>query len=534
MYSLAFLMASSGLLYSQAPKIEWQKCLGGSSVDYANTIIQTVNGGFVFVGGVGSSDGDVYGNNPGVNGLNAWVVKLTPFGDIVWQKFFGGSDFDNANSIYQCFDGGYILAGQTRSTDIDFSDNHGSFDAWVIKLDSSGKVEWRKCFGGTDEDGANSVIQTSDGGYAVAGYTASNDGDVLGQRQHTGTSSYGINSDVWVLKLNSKGNIVWQKCFGGDSTEVAYSILETTDSWYIVVGVTNSINGDVYSNHGGMIDGWILKLNPSANLLWQKCLGGSDYDYISCVVKNAKGGYALAGITASNDGDVKGKHNNGDEWVVELDSIGNIEWQKCLGGDGVDYAFSIINSRDSGYLVVGHTDSNNGDVSDNYGYEDVWIVKLNSLGKIQWQKCYGGSSTDAAKFVTKTIDDGYIIAGSTESHDDNVSGYHAGHGSDAWIIKLGIQSDVFQTEAKTFLPLSTYPNPASNIITLAYYLPKSSPVAISIYSVTGVLMKEIHQQMNEGGHHEMQIDLSSYPTGSYFISISACGAVERRMIISEP
>jgi hypothetical protein len=298
----------------------------------------------------------------------ACVVKLNSSGDILWQKCLGGTYDDYARSIQQTSDTGFILAGYTFSNDGDVSGNHGFSDAWVVKLNSSGDIIWQKCFGGTNEDYAYSIQQTSDSGFIVAGYTFSNDGDVSGYHGYF---------DYWVVKLNSSGDIEWQKCLGGTYYDYAYSIQQTSNGGFIVAGSTNSNNGDVSGYHG-YFDYWVVKLNSSGDIEWQKCLGGTNNDYANSIQQTSDGGFIVAGYTESNDGDVSGYHGGDyDAWVVKLNSSGDILWQKCLGGTIDDRAYSIQQTSDGGFIVAGFTVSNDGDVSGNHGASDAWVVKLN-------------------------------------------------------------------------------------------------------------------------------------------------------------
>ena len=351
--------------HAQAPAIEWQKCLGGTADDFANSIQQTSDGGFIVAGETRSNDGDVSGNH---GKSDAWVVKLNSLGDILWKKCLGGTGNDYARSIQQISDGGFILTGYTNSNNGDVSGNNGYYDAWVVKLNSSGDILWQKCLGGTYDDYARSIQQTSDTGFILAGYTFSNDGDVSG--------NHGF-SDAWVVKLNSSGDIIWQKCFGGTNEDYAYSIQQTSDGGFIVAGETRSNDGDVSGYHG-YFDYWVVKLNSSGDIEWQKCLGGTNNDYANSIQQTSDGGFIVAGYTESNDGDVSGYHGGDyDAWVVKLNSSGDILWQKCLGGTIDDRAYSIQQTSDGGFIVAGFTVSNDGDVSGNHGASDAWVVKLN-------------------------------------------------------------------------------------------------------------------------------------------------------------
>jgi hypothetical protein len=292
--------------------------------------------------------------------------------DLVWQKCLGGSSYDWAYSVQQTSDGGYIVAGGTESNLTgDVGRNHGGEDFWVVKLDECGDVIWQKCLGGSSNDVVyGNIQQTFDGGYIVAGWTVSNlTGDV--GRNHGG-------ADCWVVKLDGSGEITWQKCLGGNSDDYALSVQQTSYGGYIIAGGTESnLTGDVGQNHGGE-DYWVVKLDPSGDIAWQKCLGGSSWEYAVGIQQTFDSGYIVAGLTESNlTGDVGRNHGFIDYWVVKLDGSGEIIWQKCLGGSSIDDAESVQQTADGGYIVAGMTISNlTGDVGQNHGLFDYWIVKL--------------------------------------------------------------------------------------------------------------------------------------------------------------
>jgi len=379
---------------NSAGDIVWQKFLGGSSDDYANSVQQTADSGFIVAGYSKSNDGDVSGHHGSTDYYDYWVVKLDSSGDIEWQKSLGGSDWDWAYSIDQTADGGFIVAGYSKSNDGDVSGNHGSYDYWVVKLNSAGDIEWQKSLGGSSSDWAHSIQQTSDGGFIVAGYSKSNDGDVSGH--HGSTHPDSLTYDYWVVKLNSAGDIVWQKSLGGSSSDLTHSIQQTSDGGFIVAGYSKSNDGDVSGHHGSThpdsltYDYWVVKLDSVGEIVWQKSLGGSDWDWAFSIDQTADGGFIVAGSSKSNDGDVSGHHGSThpdsltyDYWVVKLNSVGEIVWQKSLGGSDEDHARSIQQTADGGFIVVGFSESNDGDVSGNHGSThpdsltyDYWVVKL--------------------------------------------------------------------------------------------------------------------------------------------------------------
>jgi len=356
--------------------------------------------------------------------------------DIIWQKVLGGSNTDSAAAIVVAPDGGYIVAGDTYSNDGDVNKNHGMKDIWVVKLDSSGNIIWQKVLGGSDVDSAAAVAVAPDGGYIVLGNTYSKDGDV---RKNHGEE------DLWVVKLDKDGNIIWQRTYGRSDAESAKATAVTPDGGYIVAGWTGSKDGDVSYNHGAN-DFWVLKIDKDGNPIWQKALGGSNLDIAEGIVVTQDGGCVVAGWTRSDDGDVSKNHGMVDVWIIKLDKDGNVIWKNTYGGSDEDYALSIIATKDDEYIFAGWTQSNDGDVSQNHSpmwWSDAWVVKLDKDGNLVWQKALGGSNDDVACSVAIAKDSGYIIAGYTESDDGDVRGWHKGYSknnqpySDAWIIMLG-------------------------------------------------------------------------------------------------
>ena len=298
---------------------------------------------------------------------DVWVVKLDVNGNIMWQHLFGGSTFDVGQSIEETSDGGYIVAGYTYSSNGTVSATQGGGDAWVMKLSSSGSLLWEDTYGGSKFDEANSIIVSPDGGYIIAGLTQSNDGDVIGYR--------GGYSDAWVFKLNESGTIIWQRSLGGSNDDQGNSVIATTDGSYLLAGWTYSNDGDVTGKHGAH-DYWAVKLNASGGIVWQRTLGGSYSEKAQSVVNTSDGGYILAGSTYSQDGDVSSSFSGENAWVTYLDANGNYKWQKVLGGSGNDHANAIMASSDGSYIITGYTSSSDGDVSGNHPGNDIWIIKL--------------------------------------------------------------------------------------------------------------------------------------------------------------
>jgi hypothetical protein len=337
----------------------------------------------------------------------------------------GGSGDEEGRAIQQTADGGFVAIGYSGSNDGDAKGNHGGKDMWVVKLSDSGALEWQKSLGGSGNEEGRSIQQTADGGFVAIGESGSNDGDAKGN--HGG-------KDMWVVKLSDSGALEWQKSLGGSGDEEGDAIQQAADGGYIAVGFSDSDDGDVSGNHGE-IDAWLVKLTGSGALEWQKSLGGGGMDNGRSVQQTADGGYVVIGDSYSNDGDSKGNHGGKDMWVVKLSDSGALEWQKSLGGGGYEEGYAIQQTADGGFIAVGLTFSNDGDVSGNHGETDAWLVKLTGGGELEWQKSLGGSWLDAAASVQQTADGGFIAVGLSYSNDGDASGNHGD--MDVWVVKLG-------------------------------------------------------------------------------------------------
>ncbi len=477
--------------------IEWQKSYGDSGDDVAVAIQQTNDGGYIVAGISQSTDGDVSGNH---GGLDYWVLKLTATGDTVWTKCYGGSGDGYARAIQQTTDGGYIVAGWTSSTDGDVSGNHGGLDYWVLKLTATGDTVWTRCYGGSGDDEAYAIQQTTDGGYIVAGYSESTDGDVSG--------NHGGYRDSWLLKLTAIGDTVWTKCYGGSGGDYANTIQQTTDGGYIMAGASYSTDGDVTGNHGGL-DSWLLKLTATGDTVWTKSYGGSGVDYAWVIQQTTNDGYIVAGTSNSTDGDVTGNFGDYDYWLLKLTATGDTVWTKCYGGSDDDEAYAIQQTTDGGYIVAGLSNSTDGDVNGNHGVYDSWLLKLTATGDTVWTKCYGGSSYDRVLAIQQTTDGGYIVAGSSRSTDGDVTGNH-GYG-DFWVVKLDNSTGI---PTQNIEPVAVYPNPAHNQLTVIASEAKQSAV---IYNLQGQPVKTVNLGVK---NLKYVIDIEDLPSGLYILKLT--------------
>ncbi len=471
-------------------------------------MVLTKDGGYIVVGYADSTHGMNTINYHG-NG-DAWVAKLDAKCNIVWQKCYGGSGNDDGELIIETNDGGYIITGVTGSRDGDVSDTIG--ELWVVKINNIGNIQWQKRYGGSGNDISYSIKQTMDGGYIIAGCTDSRDGDVVG---HHNTNGNIIDLDGWLVKIDSVGKLEWQKCLGGSDDDRLTDIQITDDGGYIATGYTFSNDGDINNNHGNS-DAWLIKLNPLGVIEWSKCYGGNKTDDGVVLLKTKDRGYAIGGETASNDGDVSGLHGYVDDWFVKLDSLGNIQWERCYGGSKLDQLTALQNTNDKGYILSGGTRSKDGDVNglhSKFGYDDFWIVKLDSTGNIEWQICLGGSATDDSYNVFQTLDGGYIVAGGSYSDDGDVTSFIEDIPGNIqynwWIVKLAPEikpiNFVFNTQ------LQIYPNPAHDYALIETHNIKE----LRIIDVSGRIY--LHEQVIVNSSNYSRVNIQHLSKGGYIV-----------------
>ncbi|MBK7567747.1 MAG: putative metal-binding motif-containing protein [Bacteroidetes bacterium] len=433
-----FLLSTIQISLAQVPAIEWQNTIGGDLYDWLYSIEQTSDGGYILGGHSESGvSGDKADSSRG--GSDYWIVKLNSSGEIEWQNTIGGDNQDQVYDIKQTLDGGYIVGGYSSSSlSGEKSENYiginSNPDYWVVKLDSLGEIEWQNTIGGDQQDYLWSVGQTIDGGYILGGLSESGlSGDKTEEK-----IGY---SDYWIVKLNSLGEIEWQNTIGGDLDDWLHSMEQTVDGGYILVGTSYSnISGDKTENCFGFNDYWVVKLDSLGEIEWQNTIGGNLYDEVFSIQQTIDFGYIIGGQSNSDFSGSKNESCLGyyDYWVVKLDSFGEIEWQNTIGGNNWDIFFSVKQTSTGGYIVGGCSYSNiSGDkTEDNHGQTDYWIVKLSELGEIDWQSTIGGISLDVFYELEPTNDGGYILAGLSQSGISGDKTEVCIGQYDYWVIKL--------------------------------------------------------------------------------------------------
>lgn len=364
---LAMFLSLSCEESKEAPEYEF-KIFGGSCSDWGKSVQQTADGGYIIAGATCS-----YGE-----GLNdAWLIKTNGAGDTVWTKTFGGSKNDEGESVQQTTDGGYIIAGFTSSF------GAGAYDVWLIKTDTSGDTVWTKTFGGGSRDQGFSVQQTTDGGYIIAGNTA----------------SYGAGAvDVWLIKTNASGDMIWDKTFGGSENDEGFSVQQTSDGGYIIAGCTGYSMDTYY-------DVFVIKTDASGDSAWTRAFGGSDNDWGLNIQQTADGGYIIAGWTTTDEGIFN------DVLLIKTDASGDSLWTKIFGDGNHDEGYSVQQTSDGGYIIAGGT------ASYGAGYWDVWLIKTDTSGDMIWDKTFGDIWTEKGYSIQPTSDGGYIITGYYDSYE---------------------------------------------------------------------------------------------------------------------
>ena len=380
------------------PTVVWSRIYGGSEFELGTSLIQTSDGGYALLGDT---------NSYGAGEYDLWLVKTDCEGHQVWTKTYGGEDREvttHTNSLQQTSDGGFVIVGRTESFGM------GSSDILLIKTDAAGTMEWNKTFGSGNWEEAYSVFQTSDGGYAIAGFTGSP------------LSGY---TQIYIIKTDAFGNKLWDKTYDVRDLDYATDIIELTDG-YIVVGNTATLAGP-----GGT---WLAKLDISGNLEWNKIYE----DGFAQSIIEASDGYLIVGDKSANF------------WLIKIDYLGDTQWEKTFGGPKRDYALSAIIDYNE-FIIAGYTSSFGA------GDTDMWIIKTDSFGNMLWNITYGGSEKDIGCSIVKVKDREYAIAGYTSS-------FGAGN-LDLWLVKL-MELDTTPPEIVILSPQNvTY---ATNFVSLSF------------------------------------------------------------------
>lgn len=354
----------------------------------------------------------------GAGGIDMWLVKTDEEGDTLWSKTFGGEQNEVCYSMIQSQDGGFLLAGMTASF------GAGGNDVWLLKTDEEGDSLWSKSFGGEDEDRCYSIIQTDDGGFALVGHT----------------ESFGSGDrDFWFVKTNEEGDSLWSKTYGGEDYEICFAIIQTDDGDFVLAGYTTSFGA-------GSRDVWLLRTDEEGDSIWSRTYGGEGDDRCYSMIETEDGDYALAGITTSFG------FGTYDFWLLMTDEEGDSLWSRTYGGEMIEFCRSIIQTEDRGYALAGHTSSFGA------GEFDMWLVRTDEDGDLLFSKTFGGERRDMCFATISSADDCFVLTGSVSSFGEN--------DSDLWFIKTEEEGYGF-LEGHIFAALDDQPLSNAKIVTSA-------------------------------------------------------------------
>ena len=436
--------------------MEWHHSLGGSNTDRPKQVASTPDGGALVVGHTSSEDLDF---GVGLGDADGIVLKLDSSGEVAWFNRYGGSEHDSLDDIIALSDGSCIVVGSSESADGDLSSNHGGQDVWILKLTADGNAVWSVNYGGSHDDKAKALILAQNDKIVVLGQSQSDDMDV--------SVNHG-QSDVWLLTLSNEGMLEWEKTLGGSSSDDPSDVIQLADGGFMVLAGTESNDFDVTSNYSGQSgdgeDCWVVKLDQTGEIIWDQNFGGSGEDSPDQLIQSEDGNYIICGRTSSQDFDVTDPQGANDGWILKIDGEAQLIWSKALGGSETDWIRSIVKAQDGGYFFSGYSESSDGSVLTNYGGHDCWFGKLSETGQILWSQNLGGSSDDRASSMSIQENGTIVVAGYSTSSDFDVEENNGGY--DFWLFGLAPNETQDYWNLPRPLPFELYPNPAADQLTI--------------------------------------------------------------------
>jgi hypothetical protein len=447
------------LTLAQAPDTIWTKVYGDGDYERGNSIVITDDNGFAVVGATNA----LYSGGNITEG-DIWLVRTNSTGDTLWTKTYGGSGIDEGNSIYQTADGGFILAGAR-------SNNLLIYDAWLIRTDSNGDTIWTKTYGDNfAEELASSVIETSDSGFAFTGFS------------NTQTT---FSRDVWLVRTDAAGDTLWTRTFGGTGSDLGAAVLQTADNGFIVTGKTRVI--------GGEYDLYLIRTDENGNTLWTKTYNGpsspNSVDDGRDIELISDGGVVVMGFTSLN------------VWLLRTDANGDTLWTKQYPGSGD----SFDKTSDDGFVITGGT----------------WLIRTNASGDLLWSTTFAG----LANSVQQTSDGGYIVAGYN---------FFSATKDDLWLARFGSDPTSIEIDIETpneYLLFQNYPNPFNPITTISFSIPVASFVSLKVFNSLGQEIEIlISKELNEG-NYKYDWNAKDLTSGTYFYKLQAGDFIETKKMI---
>jgi hypothetical protein len=526
--NLLFLTAIlfSSFTYSSAQQLTFQKTYGGTGIDQGHSIRTTFDGGYIITG---------YTQSYGAGGVfdDVYLIKTDVNGDTLWTKTYGGTVYSDGYSVEQTSDSGYVIAGSTDSF------GNGGFDVYLIRTDKNGDTLWTKTYGGINNDEGFSVQQTTDGGFIIAGATVS-----FGSGNH----------DVYLIKTDFNGELLWTKTFGGTGDDYGFSVKQTNDEKYLVVG--NHSTGGVY----------LIKTNESGDTLWTKSYivyGPPHINLGYSMEQTADNGYIIAGTASS------------ETFLLKTDSIGSLQWTKMFGGESNDIVMSVHQNTDGGYILGGWSQSFP------VGSYHSMLIRTNAIGDTLWTRTYGGGGTPRGYSVQQAKDGGFIFLASAsafgagnydlylvKTDSNGNSGCNEGN-TTAVVTTLNITGStpaisissggtstnpatvvssgcivntlcttvgVNEDEGSMSIPeeynlAQNYPNPFNPSTTIHFSVPSSEFVTLKVFDVIGNEVATLVNEEKPAGSYEVNFSASQLSSGIYFYKLQTSSFVETRKMI---
>ncbi len=398
--------------------LAWVESFGGSGIDQATAVVTTDDGAFMVVGSTYSNDGHFAGLKSSTD-ADYFLMRVRPDGGVDWTKVYGGDDDEIATGITKSSDGGFVISGYSRSDNCFPGSNGGFHDYYILKVDAQGNEIWCQNFGYPGSDQAQNIIETREGDLMVTGFfdVSASEGQGNEDRANSG-SLHGV-GEYWGIKLDADGQFFWKRYYGGSNNDRSYNVVQANDGGFILIGASESDDFDITDSKGSY-DYWAVKLSAQGALQWTRSFGGSEIDIAYDIALTTEGNFMIVGDARSSDLDVDVNYGNADVWLIEIDPQGNLLWQKSLGGSMFDSGKSLLRMNENLYCITGSSRSNDGDVSVNNGENDAWTVVVDASGEIQFEVAIGGSSLDFSEDVAQGIDGALLVVGNTESSDGDI------------------------------------------------------------------------------------------------------------------
>ncbi len=394
-------------------EVEFVTTLGGSKNEVAKSVVATKDGGYAILGYVQSNDFDFIEKED--TSFDFVVLKYDTNDTLIWKKVLGGSNDDRGSKIVHTEDGGFVVLGYSKSRDRDVSSNAGDRDFWVVKMNEEGTILWEHSYGYQGRDFGTSVIETSDNGFLIVGEL---DVTASGGEGNTGAKTQHAGGDFWAIKLNSSGKKEWSKYYGGTFTDTPSAVLEASDTTFLIVGASDSKDVDISSNKGGY-DFWVIKIDILGNLIWEKSLGGSEIDRAKGIIATKDNNFIVIGNTRSSDIQVSNNRGGSDIWVVKITMEGELLWEKTIGGSDFDAVNTLRPTQDGNFLIAGSTRSSDS-ILENKGQNDAWIIRMDPNGIVIWQTTIGGSEIDVFYDAVELSNRKIVAVGESNSSNNDI------------------------------------------------------------------------------------------------------------------